>query len=419
MDRIDALLDIYLESGDFPADATEAECEEVAALAASAGMVRASAAAIDSEARASMPEARARFERFVVASRPSAPPVRVVQPRRGLFGLRLLTVPRMLGLATALAVLIIVAGLTGSRLTSGPETVEALEVGDYVEMPGVVTAAEGAGDDRVITVSGPLGDIVVEASTETSIVQSEASADIATLQPGAQVVVAGTVLASRRIAAQTVAVGDPSQPATEPLTLKRLRELKPNLAGTVVVLALSPDDARARVVLNVPGDRTYLVTIDAASARALLQLSRSLGAEVSIARKPGAAAGEFSLEVASPQPTGTVAVPPSAPATATRVPQSPSPAAERPSLVRVEGVVAAINARTVTLLTLDGRKSVVIRPEARILPGESGLTAGQLLSADALGHLVVVRGGIDVGTGAVIADIVLIGQKVERPLQNR
>ena len=274
MDRIDALLDIYLESGDFPADATEAECEEVAALAASAGMVRASAAAIDSEARASMPEARARFERFVVASRPSAPPVRVVQPRRGLFGLRLLTVPRMLGLATALAVLIIVAGLTGSRLTSGPETVEALEVGDYVEMPGVVTAAEGAGDDRVITVSGPLGDIVVEASTETSIVQSEASADIATLQPGAQVVVAGTVLASRRIAAQTVAVGDPSQPATEPLTLKRLRELKPNLAGTVVVLALSPDDARARVVLNVPGDRYARSSIAVSRSRTPLACSR-------------------------------------------------------------------------------------------------------------------------------------------------
>ena len=248
---------------------------------------------------------------------------------------------------------------------------------------------------------------------------SDLSAGIATLQPGAQVVVAGTVLATRRIAAQTVAVGDPSQPATEPLTLKRLRELKPNLAGTVVVLTLSPDGARARVVLDVPGDRTYLVTIDAASARALLQLSRSLGAEVSIARKPGAAAGEFSLDVPSPQPNGTVTAPPSAPATATRVPQSPSPAAQRPSLVRVEGVVAAINARTVTLLTLDGRKTVVVRPEARILPGESGLTAGQLLSADALGHLVVVRGGIDVGTGAVIADIVLIGQKVERPLQNR
>ena len=411
MDRIDALLDAYLETGLFPSDATALERSEVEALASSAGIVRAAALPIEAEATESLPHARARFERFVAASRPVPAPV--VQPRRRTFGLPFLTVPRTLGIATAVAVLVVLAGLGGTRLGAGPETVQALEVGDYVEMPGVVTSSEGLGDDRLLTISGPLGDVVVEANAATSIVENDESTGVEALRPGAQVLVVGTVLASRRVAAQTVAVGVLAPVVTEPAALKRLRDLKPDLSGTVVVLTLTPDGTRARVVLDVPGDRTYLVTVDAASARPLLELSRSLGAEVSVVRNAASPDG-FSLEVAS-SPIAR----PSVPATQPVASATPSPAAERPALVRVEGVVAAVNGRTLTLVTLDGRKTIVVRPEARILPGESGLTAEQVVSEAAIGHLLIVRGGIEGRTGSVVADIVLAGKKVERPLQNR
>ncbi|MGD9932774.1 MAG: hypothetical protein AB7T37_03565 [Dehalococcoidia bacterium] len=411
MDRIDALLDAYLETGSFPPDSTAAERSEVEALAASAAIVRAAALPIAAEATRSLPHARARFERFVAASRPEPAPV--VQPRRRTFGLPFLTLPRTLGIAAAVAVLVLLAGLGGQRLGAGPESVQALEIGDYVEMPGVVTASEGSGDDRLLTISSPLGDVVVEASAATSIVENDQSTSVEALRPGAQVLVVGTVLASRRVAAQTVAVGAPVPAVTEPAALQRLRDLKPDLSGTVVVLTLTPDGTRARIVLDVPGDRTYLVTVDAASARPLLELSRSLGAEVSVVRNTASPDG-FSLEVATSSP-----VRPSASATAPATSATPSPVAERPSLVRIEGVVAAVNGRTLTLVTLDGRKTIVVRPEARILPGESGLTAEQVVSEASIGHLLILRGGIDPRTGALVADIVLAGKKVERPLQNR
>lgn len=412
MDRLDFLLDAYIETGSFPPDATPAERSEVEALAAAASVVRASASSIDAEASETLPHARARFERFVVASRPAPAPVRV-QPRRGIGGLPFLTLPRALGVAAAVAVLLVLAGIGGARLGAGPDTVEALEVGDYVEMPGVVTASEGSGDDRFLTVSGPLGDVVVEANAATSIVENSASAGVEALRPGAQVLVVGTVLASRRVAAQTVSVGAAEATVAEPAALKRLRDLKPDLTGTVVVLTLSPDGTRARVVLDVPGDRVYLVTVDAASARPLLELSRSLGAEVSVVRNATSPDG-FSLELAS-----SPGRPPSAVPAASTTPPPASPIAERPELVRIEGVVVAVNGRTLTLATLEGRKTVIVRPEARVLPGESGLSAEQVVSDASLGHLLVVRGGIEPRTGAVVADILLAGKKVERPLQGR
>ena len=81
--------------------------------------------------------------------------------------------------------------------------------------------------------------------------------------------------------------------------------------------------------------------------------------------------------------------------------------------------MVAVNGRTLTLATLDGRRTVAVRSDARVLPGESGLTAEQVLSEASIGHLLIVRGGIEPRTGAVVADIVLAGKKVQRPLQTR
>lgn len=409
MDRLDRFLDAYLQTGVIPAEATPAERDELEQLASSARMLRTAAVRIGSEAQGSMPGARARFERHMVAARTApgpAPAVVRAAERRGFLGLSFLTLPRFAGLAVALALLVIIAGLGGSRLRSGPATVEALEPGDYVEVPGVVTDAREEGGARILTVSSPLGEIDVEANEATSVLDRESPAAADTLRPGAQVLVSGTVLDSRRVAAQAVAIGESAVPLGKRPALKRLKDVEAGLTGHVVTIALVPASGVARVVLEVPGGRLYLVMVDARSAQTLLEQTRALGVNVTVSREPGAPAGIFTLALASPPGQGSAS-------------PAPSAAAQTSALARVEGIITAVDGRTLTIRTLDGSQLVVVRPDTRILPGESGLAPGQLLAADAVGHLVVARGGIDDRTGALIAGVVVLGRRLERAPQSR
>ena len=142
-DRFDAMLDAALETGAIPPDANASERAEIEAMLASAGQLRTAGADAASEARAAMPIARARFERFLATERAAAlpaPAIAVASPKSGFFS-RVITGHRTLSVGTmAVLAVLVVGGLLGSRALLGDvETASALVPGDYAQVEGVVT----------------------------------------------------------------------------------------------------------------------------------------------------------------------------------------------------------------------------------------------------------------------------------------
>lgn len=395
-DRLDAILEEALRTGVIPAGATEEERARVQPLLENAAILRRHGSAFHDEASAAMPAARARFQQHIAASRraPSA-----AQPKtsrwRSLIAVRPLRYAVSAG-AVAAALLVAVAVV---RPFGGTETASALSVDDYVQAPGVVsTAAEG-----VLTVeSSEFGTLQVNISGETAIASASGSLDAGALKAGDTVLVGGIIRSAgdRRatIAANTVALSAEGQPPRDFDRPHELREFREGIEGTVAAFVLSPEST-ARVVITTPGGDRLLVNTDADSAAALFANANSpVGLSVRVARTLDARRA-FALEaVEDLRPGGDDDA-------------HPEPGGEgHHGFAGLEGVIIERVANVFRVESEAGETQVVIRPDTRILLGESGLTREALLRGERLpGHSIRVTGGIERGTGRLIADLIVVG----------
>lgn len=452
-ERIDRLLDEALSTGTVPADASPVERAEVERLLTAAGTLRVSAKQANEEANASMPVARARFERFMAASQSAAPAP--AKPARGsLFGWLFLA-HRALGTAATAAAIGIVATIAvvvSQNTFSGVETASAqvLTPGDYVQVSGVVAGSTGTGDQRMVKVTSDFGEVEVALSSVTSVVDDADAVDPASIKKGDAVLISGLVQKDRKIAAQTLAVSAETAPLPPKPQIKELKVLRPGLEGRIVFLSLGEDGRRARVVLDVKGE-LLLLRITDRSLKLLLQAGTTpVGTRVSVLQEPGSPEGVFSLKPAAtsdglpPGPTeGTSPGTASTTTTATPPPTSPTRPAGATSASSATGTAATgtsaagstavpgstgtpaapikftgfkgiVTGRVANVLLVDsarGPAKVVIRAETRLVIADSGLLRDAVKNGDAaIGHEVTVSGSII--DGRVIADLIVFGPKM-------
>ena len=431
-ERLDALLDATLASGEVPSGAIAEEREEILRLLASASALRVAGREMDAELAEAMSVARARFERFLAATQAAAAPLaRVPAPRPGLFG-------RLLGRgpfgavawsAAGLGLLVLGGFFARSVLFTGAETAQAFEPGDYVELEGVVLDASGADGRQGFTVASEFNDVKVDIAQDTSVTDAAAPADAASIAQGTSVTVAGIVDEAGHVVARSVAVSLKAQPRPRRITFKELRDRRPDLTGKVITFALSQDGQKGRVLLAATDGERFLVNVDGKSLAALLSLSTALGAQVIVAQDAGQARDLFRLsavEAATATPAATVI------STATAAPPAPSAAATTPARrtpgvepkapaarggsARLTGVVTGRDANVVTVQTKDGPRQVVVSRDTRILLGDSGLLREHILSGaeTVLGHVVSAAGALDKATGRLKADVLIVGPMAAR-----
>jgi RNase P/RNase MRP subunit p29 len=412
MNRLDNLLAQALATGEIPEDATEAERAEITRLVGPSAALKANAAHVNNEASASMPVARARFERFMAeASRPA--PVRVAAPRAGLLG-RLLQFNRGLvsaGAAIAIGLIAILAVGGSQVLLSGTETASAqvLTEDDYVQVQGVVSSTT---DQQLKLHSAEFGDITVAVTSSTSVVDDQSTRTAASLKPGDSVLVGGVVGKKHTISASTVAIAAPGQAPPPQARLNELKKPPRDLEGKVAVLTVSKNGDTARVLIDAGDGQRYIVNVNGKTAEMLLDRTETaIGTRVKVAAGSTPQNGVFALTLAeSPTPQPTVR--PSATTTTTTA--SAQPARTLPG---ARGVVVGREGNVLEIVDAQRRSvSVVVRPETRILLGESGLTREAIGKPEVLiGHTVTVTGGLDAKTGRILADAIVIGPRPPKP----
>ncbi len=409
-DRFDALLDAALERGEVPAEASPEDREELLRLLGSSLNLRNAAIEAAAEATATMPIARARFERFLEGQRPPVeiPHPRVVTglPKRAfLGGLRQwVFVHRMAALSAAAAVAVLaIVGFAGSQaFFTGVDSAAALVLSenDYVQIEGVITENDGG---RLTLASEFAGQVTVDLGDTTSVIDGAQSVDSTALTPGTAILVDGVVGKGRRVQANTVALGARAQPLPPRVTIRELKELRPDLGGTIASMSLSADGSRARVLIETPAGEHLLVSVDSASAERLLGLTTALGAKVDVT---GGAGKAFVVQVGgttSPARPGLVC-PESVPAT---------PSANRPRLTGVCGVITAIDGNVLTVAARDGAvREVLVGANTRIVFGQSGVAPERFLQGKAaVGHTAAVTGQRERDTARIIANVLVVGPK--------
>ncbi len=427
MSRLDDLLQEAIARGAIPSEATEAERAELQPLLRAAQAAAQDRARVEDEATASMPIARARFERFVAAQQAPAAPVRgavVSEPKPGWMG-RLLKGHRGLvlsGAAVAIGLLAVIAVSGSQLLLSDTETASAqvLSPDDYVQVQGVVKDVSGSGDTRTITLDSALDSVKVTLNAETSVVDEDSTVEVSAINAGDQLLVGGVVGTNRQVTANTVAVSQARNAAPKVIKLKKLQKLAPNLEGRVALLAVSKDGQRANVLVDAADGHRYLVQVDAKTTETLVRLSSALGARVRILPGDNPKDAVFALTLTdeagtSPTPERTSTPAPSPSPTKVAGGAARPDAGEstgKPTFVTVRGIVVAREANVLQVLTLRGRVAVAIRPATLRLWGESGITANETGNPDVvIGHTVSVTGGVDARTGRVVADTIVVGPR--------
>jgi RNA polymerase sigma-70 factor (ECF subfamily) len=403
-DRIDELLDKALASGTIPADATPAERAEIERMMQAMGQLQSDRSAVEEEARASLPTARARFQRYVSASQATETATKpAARPRPGLLGrffaggtVRVLAAS--VGAITVLAVVALVAWQVGFDGTESAYA-QVVQPGDYVQVEGVVDQSR----DGRLRVTSEIGPLDVEISDTTSLVDGGGAIDASGLSAGDRVLVAGIAGKNRTLQAQTLSRGAHQDgPSPRLISFKRLRSVQQDIEGEVMTFTVSPDGARGAILVEAGDGQRYLVPIDGPSAEQILsKAATALGQQVRITDTSGVTAGTYRVEVPE-QEHGR----------------------GRPALASVRGILTAIGRRPsagdrptvaiATVRTADGPVTVALRPQARIFPGQSGLDVSAGLTADAVGHTVAITGGVERATGAVVADVVILGPMPER-----
>ncbi|HEX6031772.1 MAG TPA: hypothetical protein VFY90_10100 [Tepidiformaceae bacterium] len=404
-DRIDELLDRALASGTIPAEASAAERAEIEKMLQAMGLLQSDRSAVDREAGASLPAARARFQRYMAASQAAqgAPAEPAAPSRRNLLGrfFRSAASRPLAASLAAVAVLLVVALVAWQVGFGGTESAYAqvVQPGDYVQVEGVVDASQ----DGRVRLRSELGLLDVEVSDTTSLVDGDGAIDASGLNAGDRVLVAGIAGKNHTLHAQTLARGAHQDgPPPKIISFQRLRSLQQGLEGQVVTFTVSSDGTRGAILVEAGDGQRYLVPIDGPSAEEILsKAATALGQRVRVTDMSGVTSGTYSVEV-----------------------PAPGRSHGRPALTSVQGVVTAVGRRpsagdrpTLTLVTVrtaDGTVTVVLRPQARIFPGQSGLDVRSGLTADAVGHTIAVAGGVEKATGAVVADVVILGPRFQR-----
>ena len=383
-ERMDDLLDRALESGIIPEDATAGERAELERMLAAADTLRAERAAIDAEAAAAKPIARARFQRAIGDVAPQT--ARPTPKRRGRFAFGF-------G-AIAAAVAVFVVAVIAVQPFGGTQTASALSIDDYVQVPGVVTATS----ESAVTVSSPeFGDIEVLVSDLTSVVDGETTSELENVQQGETVLISGLVRRAEinkvQIDARTLALAVRKPVAPGRADINELKEFREGVVGTITVLVVSPDGTTARVLLETEAGRRVLVNASPESVERLLEVDGSpVGLEVRVERGDGLPDGVFNVVPGDEQ-----------------VIEEPGT-----GLVTVGGVIVGRRANVYQVRTQRGIVRAVLRPSSRILLGRSGLTLEGIRDGDtAIGHAVRVTGGLEPGTNRLIVDIAVVGPKVE------
>lgn len=399
MSRIDELLHLAIATGEIPAEARPEERAEIERLLRMAGLLRTERRQAEGEASSTMPAGRARFERFL-AARPQPPNPAVRLPKPSLLSRGFHAGHGLVPLAAAAAIgLIIFVALIGSQaIFSSTEAAQALAPDDYVQLEGLVSNTSGSGAGRTLKLQSGAGPLTVSLSAETSILNGEHAADAASIRPGDSLLVGGVVAPDgRTIAASTIAVSDsPSSPPARPKP-QVLRKLPPNLEGRVRLVAVSREGDSARVLIETPKGKLYLVTIDVDAAAELLSGTHTLGQRVRVTAGPQPGQPVFTLALAEE-------------ATSTPPPTTAGTPAARPGFVTVRGVITGRVLNDVIISTDRGPVTVVIRPATRRLLGKSGLTLADVGNPDAiLQHTVVVTGGLQPRTGRIVADLIILG----------
>ena len=423
-DRIDDLLERAIESGTMPPEATAAERGEIERLLAGREVLRAARDAAHADATAARPTARARFERFTAEQQATATaargraPVAATRPRKrfGRFAV-LVTGVRGVAVAAAIGLVAVVALFGAQNLRNTTEAAAAFEAGDYVQLQGTI-ARVGPG---TIDLRYELGTVRIELGETATGVADGVAVDPGTLKAGDTVLVGGVAGDGGTVSARTLAVSAEALPAPAKVAVRRLESLDGKLPGRVVAFALTPA-GRGRVTLETGDGQRVLVIIDPRSAERLVELGAVIGRRVTVAGVSPGAGGMYFLEfdgvplpptraatgvrpTLTPAANGTPATAPTRPAVAV----APTPPA---GLVRVTGVLTERDGLVLRVATDGGPVRVQLRAVTRILVGESGITLREWVAgATGAGHVVTVSGGIDMRSGMVVADLVLLGPK--------
>jgi hypothetical protein len=394
--RLDALLARALTEGRVPADASPDEAEALRRYLGAAGLLTEARADVTAEAEASMPVARARFERFV-ASRRERAAVAAKPPRRGSTSL-FVRRPLWLSAAASLVVLAVGAAFAARALFSGADTASAqvLEPGDYVQFQGVVSQAP-ADTSSSLTVATDFDEgVEVTLEDTTSILEGESPAAPAALAVGAPVAITGEVDEGGRVVARSVAFVREVRPAPDQAPIERLKHLAHDLNGTIVHFVLNAEGSAGKVVIVTAEGHRLLVEVDGVAAERLFRLVRVLGTEVTLTPSKD---GAPSLDLR--------------PATPGDGPPSATPGA--PTLSSLEGVITGRTFNVLEVETARGPVKVVLTRRTRIVLGESGLLREAFLrgEASAIGHTVVISGNVDKDTRRIVADVLSIGPDAE------
>ena len=198
-DRFDSLLARALATGTIPPEATAAERAELEPLLRTGAILEQAGAETAREASTSMPIARARFERFLVAESQNAGlrGAAARPPRRGILG-RLVHSHRGLllaGGAVAVGLVAVIAVFGTQSLFSGTETADAqvLVPDDFVQVQGVAGSVSLVDGVRTVTLQSEFGNVSVLLSADTSVVRDQTNATSDSIKPGDSLLVGGVV----------------------------------------------------------------------------------------------------------------------------------------------------------------------------------------------------------------------------------
>ncbi|GAB4322115.1 MAG: hypothetical protein Kow0010_02720 [Dehalococcoidia bacterium] len=404
-DRITRLFDDARRTGEVPPGASPEERAEVEAMLRIARLLDESAGRVSEEAQASMPLARARFERFLAAQQAAKGQTPVQHERRGLFGW-FGRHPRMAALASSalgLALLLVVAVAGGRPFFSDTQSAYASELdpGDYVQIEGVVTRVQD-GEAPRLAVQSQFGTIEVELDEVTSLVdEDDRSADLSAVAPGRRVIVSGLVDRHHRVRAATLALSAAGVQPPPRMDFERPRDLPSGVQATILWFSQSEDGREGKLAVETADGRRLVVRVDAESIAGLLHRHPAgPGVVVELFRPAGAPEGVFAIRFSSPPPEPDAGL-------------HCGRQAGRLHLVNVCGVVVERDDARLRVQTREGVIDVGLRRDTRFVLGPgSGLTIRDLRDPQAgVGHFVAIAGGPARGDGTIMADIVIVGSE--------
>lgn len=374
--RLDDLLEETLATAARPEDLTEAGRAEMGHLLRAASALKIARESAQREASDSMPAARARLERSRAEGRRVPPSIAPV--RRAWVGRRWLTAG---SLAAVLVVsLAVVVALQPFGRQTG--TASAIEPGDFVQLAGRVESVEGADGGHMVDLSTAVGSVALRLSGETVVTDGTAPVDAGALHPGSHVLVVGTVGSDGLVVASTMAL-QVDVPAVGGRDYQRLRDLRAEFAGTILLLALA-DDGPGDVLVETEAGRRVLVPVDAESIRRLAAVRPGLvGSRVAV--QPGAAPGQFALALTDGSRAGAAAF-------------------------TMFGTVTGFERGQLVLATEDGSDVTVrLRRETRVLlPSGEEVEHPFIAGRRLIGREISVQGAA-LPDGSIAADLVAVG----------